>query len=196
MKRQSAAPPTTSSRSEAEGRRRWRFFPMRNEKFKTDVFCFCRCRSGFCFRGVAVYVVAVGQVSVSAAWLFALLLSVRLVLLPVSALFLEIRSHSRTCCRYLPVSVSAATFLFLFPLLPFCFCFRRYLSVSVSAATFLFLFPLLPSCFCFRRYLSVSVSAAIFLFQLAGQFSACCPPAPRASRIIFRFNFQTRSRVC
>ncbi|WP_316558593.1 hypothetical protein [Methanimicrococcus hongohii] len=53
-----------------------------------------------------------------------LLLAWRFAFPLASALFLVICWHSRTCCRYLQVSVTAATFRFLLPLLPSGFCCR------------------------------------------------------------------------
>ncbi|WP_316557957.1 hypothetical protein [Methanimicrococcus hongohii] len=47
------------------------------------------------------------QVCIAAAIRFALLLPVRFALPPVSANFIVIRSHSRTCRRYFQVCVSA-----------------------------------------------------------------------------------------
>ncbi|WP_316557536.1 hypothetical protein [Methanimicrococcus hongohii] len=63
------------------------------------------------------------------------------------------------------------------PPLPAGFSFCRYLQVSVSAATYRFLFLPLPTGFCFCRYLQVSVSAATYRFALC----RCRQPQPAGS---------------
>ncbi|WNY23597.1 hypothetical protein MmiHf6_09060 [Methanimicrococcus hongohii] len=130
--------------------------------------------------------------TVSAAGRFALPLWVRFALLPVSAHFNCNPLAFASVPPPPPISVSAATYWFLFPLLPTGLCFRCHLPVSVSAATYGFRFPLLPSgfccrCqsgFCFRCYLQVSVAAVNQVsVAAAGKLptgSSCCRRARTA----------------
>ncbi|WNY23204.1 hypothetical protein MmiHf6_05090 [Methanimicrococcus hongohii] len=89
--------------------------------------------------------------------------------------FANVLPSTGLCFRcYLQVCVSAATYRFVFPLLPTGFCFRCYLHVSVSAATYRFLFPSLPSGFCFRLPIR-------FLFPFVGQVCAAVAAAGTAA---------------
>ncbi|WP_316556772.1 hypothetical protein [Methanimicrococcus hongohii] len=83
------------------------FFPIRNEKYKTVMTFNCFSALAKC-----------------------LLTPVFCFQLPAAPARLQLSFNVAACNQ---VCVAAATFWFLFPLLPLGFCFRRYPQVSVSA---------------------------------------------------------------